>query len=211
MGGGALTSLECVSPPFCHTYLTALCVAPPPFSTILLRMTAHLVMTVISPDRPGIVELLSGCVAAQAGNWLESRMSRLGGQFTGLVRVEITQDKVDALTQALNDLERSGLRIVTHSENTDTPVGEGLVAHLEIIGQDRPGILLQISRILAAHKVNVEELTSERINAPMDGTMLFQAKAAVLLPKSVFLPALRSDLERIAADLMVDVRLQPAS
>lgn len=167
-------------------------------------------MTVIGPDRPGLVELLAARVAEEGGNWLESRMCRLGGQFAGIVRVEISSAKSDSLAAALRTLETKGLRIVTQTESGSTGKSSGTLAVLQLVGQDRPGILHQISRILAAHTVNVEELSSERVSAPMDGTMLFQARASVLLPPTVSLTALRTDLERIAADLMVDVELNPS-
>ena len=44
-------------------------------------MSVNLVLTVIGKDRPGIVELLSQIVAAHEGNWLESRMAHLAGEF----------------------------------------------------------------------------------------------------------------------------------
>ena len=173
-------------------------------------MLSTLVMTVIGPDRPGLVELLAACVAEQGGNWLESRMCRLGGQFAGIVRVEISAEKSASLATVLRTLENKGLRIVTQTETASAAKLTGTFAVLQLVGQDRPGILHQVSRILAAHTVNVEELTSERVSAPMDGTMLFQARASVLLPPTVSLSALRTDLERIAADLMVDVELNPS-
>ncbi len=174
-------------------------------------MLTTLVMTVIGSDRPGLVQLLAGCVAAHGGNWLESRMCHLGGQFAGLVRVEISAGRADALLTALGRLEADGLRIVARAESADVPAAGvvGTLAALDLVGQDRPGILREISAVLASHQVNVEELSSERISAPMDGTMLFQAQATVLLPPGATLPALRAALEKIAADLMVDVRLGP--
>lgn len=173
-------------------------------------MLSTLVMTVIGPDRPGLVELLAARVAEHGGNWLDSRMCRLGGQFAGIVRVEVVSEKAEQLASTLRTLETKGLRIVTQTEKVVTSKASGTLATLELVGQDRPGILHQISHILASHSVNVEELTSERVCAPMDGTMLFQARATVLLPSTVSLAGLRADLERIAADLMVDVNLQPS-
>ncbi|HAW24640.1 MAG TPA: glycine cleavage system protein R, partial [Pseudomonas sp.] len=41
----------------------------------------HLVLTVIAEDQPGLVECLAKCIAEHGGNWLESRMSRMAGQF----------------------------------------------------------------------------------------------------------------------------------
>ena len=56
-------------------------------------MQIPLVMTIISPDRTGLVESIARTVAENGGNWLESRMCRLGGEFAGILRVEIPAAK----------------------------------------------------------------------------------------------------------------------
>jgi glycine cleavage system regulatory protein len=173
-------------------------------------MLSTLVMTVIGPDRPGLVELVTSHVVSHGGNWLESRMCRLGGQFAGIVRVEIPSDKSETLLAALQALSNDGLRISACSEAVAPASTKGTLAVLELVGQDRPGILHQISRILAQHGANVEDLSSDRTNAPMDGSMLFQARAEILLPPGVSIGQLRSELEKIASDLMVDVSIMPA-
>ena len=52
-------------------------------------------------------------------------------------------------------------------------------------------------------------ITTECVSAPMGGGDLFQAKARVLVPAGVKLEGVRGDLEKIAADLMVDIDFQP--
>lgn len=174
-------------------------------------MLATLVMTVIGPDRPGLVQLLATRVADHGGNWLESRMCRLGGQFAGLLRVEVAEEQSDALRRALAGLEAEGLNVIVHPDgSTPMPAATGAIATLELVGNDRPGILRSISAVLAAHRVNVEELASERVSAPMGGGTLFQARAKILVPAGANLAAMRADLEKLAADLMVDLTLHPA-
>jgi len=173
-------------------------------------MLATLVMTVIGADRPGLVQLVAARVADHGGNWLESRMCHLGGQFAGILRVEVAAERVDELVGALQRLEESGLRVIVHAEGGAAVKAAGSVATLEVVGQDRPGILRSVSGVLATHGVNVEELSSERVSAPMGGGTLFQAHATVLVPAAVNLAAVRADLEKIAADLMVDLKLQAA-
>lgn len=173
-------------------------------------MLSNLVLNLIGPDRPGLVELVAARVSEHGGNWLESRMCRLGGQFAGIVRVEIPEEKCERLSASLATLQAHGLEVTTHAESAPVAPKAGQVAVLELVGQDRPGILHQITRVLASHAVNVEDLSSERVSAPIDGNMLFQARASVLLPPTVSIQSLRADLERIAADLMVDVELKPA-
>lgn len=172
-------------------------------------MLTTLVMTVIGADRPGLVQLVAACVADHGGNWLESRMCRLGGQFAGILRVEVARERADELTHALGELQPHGLRVIINAEGATAAPAKGSLATLELVGHDRPGILRSVSGVLAAHGLNVEELASERVSAPMGGGILFQAHALVLVPEDVKLAAVRADLEKIAGDLMVDLRLQP--
>jgi len=83
----------------------------------------------------------------------------------------------------------------------------GRTLDLELVGLDRPGIVREISQLLANSGANVEELATDRTSAPMSGEMLFQAKARVRLPSDADLAHLRAALERLASDLMIEVRL----
>jgi len=65
-----------------------------------------------------------------------------------------------------------------------------------------------ISGALARAGVNVEDFSSEVASAPMSGETLFKATARLQLPERCDLAALKRDLEKIAADLLVDVSLE---
>ncbi|MEO5957646.1 MAG: ACT domain-containing protein [Opitutaceae bacterium] len=176
-------------------------------------MLATLVMTVIGADRPGLVQLVAARVADHGGNWLESRMCHLGGQFAGILRVEVPVARRDELLGALRTLGTQGLEVIIHAEGGGVASDEALrgsLATIELVGQDRPGILRSVSGVFAAHGMNVEELASERVSAPMGGGTLFRMKATVLVPEKAKIAAVRADLEKIAADLMVDLKLEPA-
>lgn len=161
-------------------------------------------MTVIGADRPGLVETVATLIASHGGNWLESRMSRLGGQFAGILRVEVPSEREAVLVGALKELGPKGLSIVVHSDKAAAePKSE--LRLLEIIGQDRPGIVREITHALARHGVNVEELETECVSAAMSGETLFKAKAKVFVPASANVAALKAELEKIAADLIVEV------
>src|SRR5687767_13453891 len=131
-------------------------------------MLATLVMTVIGADRPGLVQMVAARVADHGGNWLESRMCRLGGQFAGILRVEVPAKRRDELVDALRHLEVDGLNVIIHAEVSAGPRmadrEKGTLVNVELVGTDRPGILRSVSGVFAAHGVNVEELASERVN-----------------------------------------------
>jgi len=168
-------------------------------------MQIPLVMTVIGPDRPGLVDMVATIVADHEGNWLESRMAHLGGHFAGILRIQAPAEREPALTRALRELQSQGLTVVVHPDRPDVPARARISALLEIIGQDRPGIVRQISRTLASFGVNVEELHTECQSAPMSGESLFKAVVKLHLPADRNAADLRKALEKIAADLLVDI------
>ena len=165
-------------------------------------MQVSLVMTVIGKDRTGLVESLARLVADHGGNLLESRMCRLGGEFAGILRVQVPSQQRAALEQALARLE--DLSVVVRVAEPAGAAAEPVFGSLEVIGPDRPGIVREITRALAAQGVNVEELVTECSSAPMSGEALFQARAKLLLPAGVTVLALRQSLERAAAGIGVE-------
>src|ERR1039458_6365730 len=168
-----------------------------------ILMQIPLVMTLIGPDRPGLVESVARTVADHGGNWLESRMCRLGGEFAGILRVEIPAEKKPSLLAALQKI--SGLTVTVRDDATKISRTNARLTKLEIVGHDRPGIVREITSALARAGVNVEEFSSEVASAPMSGETLFKAVARLQLPEGCNLAALKKDLEKIAADLLVDV------
>ncbi len=168
-------------------------------------MQVPLVMTIIGPDRTGLVESVARVVAEHGGNWLESRMCRLGGEFAGILRIELPVEKRQALIDALKTLQGTGLTVVVRPGELAATATPGRPARLEIVGHDRPGIVRQITRALADAGVNVEEFSSEVVSAPMSGETLFKASARLQLPAGGNDAALKAELEKIAEDLLVDV------
>jgi glycine cleavage system regulatory protein len=168
-------------------------------------MQNPLVMTIIGRDRTGLLESLARLVAENGGNWLESRMCRLGGEFAGILRIHVPKDREQALVKALRALESHGLTAIIRPDET-VPLAEPTrSASLSLIGQDRPGIIYKISAALARQKINVEELETECSSAPMSGEIIFKATARLQVPESCALPELRRELEEIGSELMVDI------
>jgi len=168
-----------------------------------------LVLTLIGPDHPGIVDSVSEVVAAHGGNWLESRMAHLAGKFAGVLCVEVAEDRAQALEEALGRLEVSGLRIVVERSEPVEPARQRAM-EIELLGVDRPGLVHEISALLAAHRINVEELSTDRPAAAHSGDRMFHADIRVNIPETVDLAAVRDGLERLAGDLMVEIRLAEA-
>lgn len=169
-------------------------------------MQSPLVMTVIGRDRTGLVESVARLVTEHGGNWLESRMCRLGGEFAGILRAQVPIEQRPALERALVALP--GLTVIVRTDESAHVETGSRLASLEVVGHDRPGIVREITRTLAAHGVNVEELATECTSAPMSGEPLFQARAKLRLPAGVTLNQLQAALEGAASDLTVEAKLE---
>jgi glycine cleavage system regulatory protein len=167
-----------------------------------------LVLTLIGPDRPGLVQAVAGIVAEHGGNWLESRMTHLAGKFAGILRAELPSDRAPAALAALAALEGKGLKIVAETVARTERAAPQRTMDLELLGLDRPGIVREIAQLFAENGVNVEELTTNRTSAPMSGETLFEARAHVHVPATTDVAKLRAALERVASDLMVEVKLE---
>lgn len=167
-------------------------------------MRDSLVLTVIGPDRTGLVEALAERVSKVGGNWEGARMAQLAGQFAGILLVTIEAGRADELVAALETLDGT-LQVTAHRAGAAAPGRDARRWTLRITGDDRVGIVRDVARILAGRGVNVEELESEVTSAPMSGEPLFSARAVLQVPPQVALSDLRAGLEAIGSELMVDL------
>lgn len=169
-----------------------------------------LVLTLLGADRPGLVERLSQVLTAHGGNWVESRMAHLAGQFAGILRLELPSQAVESFSRDCSTLGSEGLKVAIAESTMDVPSADRRVLKLELVGQDRPGIVREISRALAQNGINVEELSTGVESAPMSAELLFFAKARLSVPLDLSTERLRRLLEPIGNDLMVDIALLPS-
>jgi glycine cleavage system regulatory protein len=167
---------------------------------------ATLVLTAIGDDHAGLVRELSGVIADHGGNWETSRMAHLAGKFAGIVMVTVPDESAKALIRDLQPLEERGLLDIT-AELTTEPTPLESILTLELVGMDQPGIVRDISDALATRNVNIEELETETVAAPMDGGTLFKARAVLGLPESLSVDELTEALEELAVQLMVDIEV----
>jgi glycine cleavage system regulatory protein len=163
-----------------------------------------LVMTVLSPDRTGLVRTVSDTIAANGGNWLESRMARLSGQFAGIIRIECPQDAIDSLIEKLNELAAQGIVIQTVLEES-APTPPRVILSIDVVGNDRPGIVRELTGAIAQAGGNLEEFTTGLENAPMSGHPIFRARGIISIPENAEASTLTSAIENLGTDLSVEI------
>lgn len=170
-------------------------------------MQTSVILSVIGPDRPGLIDRLSSVIVSAGGNWEDSRMLRLAGQFAGMVQVVVAEEALPSLEAGLSGLEGDGLRARLHRTGFSAGDSGAVRAFdLEVVGQDRQGIVSAISGALARLGVNVVELATDCGDAPWSGGRIFKTHARLHCPEPVGAAALREAVEAIAHDLMVELR-----
>jgi len=171
-------------------------------------MSTSIVLAVVCDDRPGIVESISEVLAGHGGNWAESSMMSLAGKFAGILLVQVDQGQASSLIEALEALESAGMQVVVQGADALPPAAPSRECAIDLVGQDHPGIVHEITEVLARHDINVQELETHIQSASMSGEHLFLAHAKISVPETVDIDRLQDELEALANELMVDISLR---
>lgn len=168
---------------------------------------ATLVLTALGDDQTGLVDALAGVIAEHGGSWTESHMAQLAGKFAGIVVATVPDARVEGLIAALDPLEDRGLLDIT-VKVADGPVDRS--AHrelrLELLGQDRLGIIHDLSHALAELGVGIDDLATETREAPMSAELLFAAQAVLSVPPAVAAGDIEDALAGLADEFMIELR-----
>ena len=170
----------------------------------------QVILVVSGSDRPGLTKALADAVHAAGGNWLESHLSRLGGKYVGSVLVELDAAALPALEAGVRAVDATGLHValVPADDVPDTggeaPPPGGEEVSVELVGQDRPGIVREVTAALAALCANIASLTTGTERGAWSGESLFRAEAVVTLPVGVTRDQVQAALEGISGEVMVD-------
>lgn len=168
---------------------------------------ALLILSVIGSDRPGLTQAIASAVLSAGGNWLESHLSQLGGLYVGSVLVEAGD--ADALRAAVSAVDAQGLD-VRIAPAVETAGPEGQAVAFSLVGQDQPGIVHQVTAVLAGLNANIEAFETRMSVEPYSGAPLFHLDARLRLPPALDAEAVKAALENISAEIMVDISLTPA-
>jgi glycine cleavage system regulatory protein len=165
-----------------------------------------IIISVLGDDKPGLVDNLSDFIVKHGGDWVDSRMLHLGDKFAGILSVNVKDADVETF---IKDISNADLGLNVLCETTDiVSITEYNNYHIDLIGQNRPGIIHELTHVLAEFKANVEDLTSEIVEAPMSGEELFKATINIHLPKSISKLTIKKKIEKIANEFVADIQLK---
>ncbi len=162
-------------------------------------------LTVLGNERPGLVAALSEVLVRHEGNWLESQLSTLAGKFAGVAVVEVPRAQADAFRAALPGLATSvNLQVNATSGDQFEEDPDEVVRTLTVVGQDRPGIVAEISAALASWGVTIRHLITFAEETPMADGVVFTANLIISIPPEVDEHDVEAVIEGLSSDLMVE-------
>jgi glycine cleavage system regulatory protein len=167
-------------------------------------MRLAMILTVVGSDRPGLTNRLAEAVHEAGGNWLESQLARLGGKYVGAVLVEIDEADAPRLEAAARAIDPATLAVTIIPAAADA-AAEGKPLTLELVGADRPGIVREVTTVLAGLGVNIEDFDSTVDNGAWSGERIFRARATLTVPPGTDPDQVTDALEAISGEIMVDV------
>lgn len=160
----------------------------------------QLAITIVGKDKAGLVEAVSTVLVAHKGNWLASNLCHLGGYFAGIVQIEVPEDQLSSLKAEMEKIDH----VTVEDEAFVEPESVEQI-NFVITGNDRPGIVNELSSIIAHKGANIIHFTSNKQSAPNWGAALFHAVATVELPNHLDKDTVVEALESLANDLIVDI------
>ena len=166
-----------------------------------------LVVSIVGADRQGIVSSLSERAQRFGANWAASRMTRLAGEFAGMVHLEVPRENADALATSLRDLASSGLQVVVARSDGTNVASKLRVVELELVGEDRLGIVSNLTKLLAGRGISIESIHTDIVRSGVSGKQTFKVEAHLLVPSSVSVEVLQQEVGSLAREMMLDIAL----
>ena len=169
-------------------------------------MNKNIILSLIGPDKPGIVSNISKMVKNHSGNIDKSRMIRLGDFFTIMVLINIDKNNRIELEKELNNHSNYQISIY-ELNNKQTENADDTIYTVHLNGVDSEGLVYKITNELAKLNINIEELETNRENAPMSGLALFSLTAKITHPKLDY-DILKQKMTELESNLDVNIILK---
>ena len=164
----------------------------------------HLIIKGIGPDRPGIVSNISKFVTSNNGNIEESRMIRLGSEFSIIMLIAIPDDSQDNLSNQLESIEGIKFYLTPTRKLSSYEYPNYIIS---VSGADNEGIVYGVADSIGSLGINIIEVITDTQNAPVTGSILFHMVAKVYLGKNKK-DELSKELSKIGTNLGLDMKLE---
>ena len=155
------------------------------------RPLSQLVVSVVGPDRGGLVSSVTRAIAQHDGNVVESSSFSIGPVFSMAMLVEAGADQHAALTSAVQSAV-PGHSVSAH-EAEECVEAPAFAAALDVSCADGVGLIARVTEFVANEGLSLSKLETKTEGAPHGGTQLFSL-SGVMLSKDRMRPVFQSDV-----------------
>lgn len=177
----------------------------------ILVSVAHLSISVVGQDGPGIVAALTRVLMERGCNLEDGAMKILGGHFAMMMLVEAPPGlEFPGLESALSEVAAQlslavSLRPISDAVTTE---GAGEAWTVSVHGADHPGIVHHVTSSLAEAGANVVDMTTRVVGQP--DAPVYVMVLDVVLPTAIGGAALQERLDHLSGELAVACVAHPA-
>ena len=169
-----------------------------------------LVLTTSGADRVGIVDEFTARLLDFSCNIEESRMAALGGEFAMIMLVSGDAPAIDSLLAAVDAGPLiDGFTVAAKRTSVQSVPATGRPYRIESVSLDNPGIVHSLTTLLHKHNISVDGLETETVGAPFTGAPMFRIGMTVIVPDTVSIQSLRTELTEVASNQDLDLALKP--
>jgi len=165
-----------------------------------------IVINAFGKDRVGIVSEITEIVHSFGGNVEKSHMSKLDQDFAVIMLATVKSSiSNQTLLSRLNTI--SNLFVHVNESNSSRISQDNRKWEILVDGADHEGIIYYISEILKKNNVNIIELITKTINAPITGTTLFNMTLLFACEDKDLISHIKKTISSKAKKLNLEIRV----
>lgn len=168
---------------------------------------SYYAVSVVGPDRPGIVAGISEALYRLGCNIADSSCAMLAGEFAMILIISHPKPftKAHLLEELKPACERLGMTLSVrslHSGEEQRRVPAGEICQITVYGADQPGIVYRVTSALAARQINILDLNTKLVGSDDEPVYVMLLEAT--LPDGIN----PDDVEHLLASLRAELKVE---
>jgi glycine cleavage system transcriptional repressor len=149
-------------------------------------MSNTLLVSVICPDRPGLISSITGLLFDLGINLADASFAVLGtgSEFTAICEAsdKISPDMLTELLHGLDDMENADIKVTSFKWGTSRGEAGNISHRIMLQGDDQPGLVARLTEVISDYDANIVRMDTKTLSAADRREYLIEL--AVSIPKA---------------------------
>jgi glycine cleavage system transcriptional repressor len=175
-----------------------------------MRINDHfLAITALGNDSIGVLEAFTKAAKQCCANILDAKLKKIGSECALTLYFTGTWSAIAKLEALLPQLAKQHEFILQSKRTQPSTQAPALPYHVQVIAQDRPGILNDLALFFTQNKISIEQMESETYTAK-NQTVMSNISLLINIPVKKHIASLREKFIIYCEDLNLDALIEPA-